>query len=52
MMALQYPCGTDAAGNAKNITERARFLLNEFPPRDREKPDGGTQGGDTPSTAP
>ena len=40
---LQYPAGTDAAGNAKNITQRARFLLEEFPPRDREKPDGGTQ---------
>jgi hypothetical protein len=49
---LQYPSGTDAAGNAKNITERARFLLNEFPPRDREKPDGGTQGGDTPPPVP
>ncbi len=35
---LQYP-----AGNPKNITEHARFLLEEFPPRDREKPDGGTQ---------
>jgi hypothetical protein len=45
---LQYPAGTDAAGNAKNITERARFLLEEFPPRDREKPDGGTQPSDTP----
>lgn len=45
---LQYPAGTDAAGNAKNITERARFLLEEFPPRDRSQPDGGTQGGDTP----
>ena len=40
---LQYPAGTAAAGNAKNITQRARFLLEEFPPRDREKPDGGTQ---------
>ena len=40
---LQFPAGTDAAGNAKNITECARFLLEEFPPRDREKPDGGTQ---------
>ena len=40
---LQYPAGTDAAGNAKNITQRARFLLEQFPPRDREKPDGGTQ---------
>jgi hypothetical protein len=39
---LQYPGGTDSKGNEKNITERARFLLNEFPPRDREKPDGET----------
>ncbi len=40
---LQYPStkpGTEAA--------RARFLLETFPPRDREKPDGGTQGGDPP----
>ncbi len=49
---LQYPAGTDAAGNAKNITERARFLLEEFPPRDRDKPDGGTQGGDIPPVPP
>ncbi len=47
---LQYPSGTDSAGNARNITERARFLLDEFPPRDRSQPDGGTQGGDTPPT--
>ena len=49
---LQYPAGTDSSGNAKNITERGRFLLEEFPPRDREKPDGGTQGGDTPPPPP
>ena len=48
---LQYPAGTDAAGNAKNITERARFLLEEFPPRNREKPDGGTQGNTPPTPA-
>jgi hypothetical protein len=46
---LAYPARTDAAGNAKHITERARFLLEEFPPRDRSLPDGGTQGGDSPS---
>jgi hypothetical protein len=46
---LQYPGGTDSAGNEKNITECARFLLNEFPPRDREKPDEQepTQEGET-----
>ena len=49
---LQYPAGTDATGSEKNITERANFLLNEFPPRDREKPDGGTQGGETPPPTP
>ena len=48
---LQYPAKVDAAGNAQNVTERARFLLDEFPPRDREKPDGGTQD-DTPPPAP
>lgn len=49
---LQYPAATDAAGNAKNITERARFLLEEFPPRDKSQPDGGTQGGGTPPPPP
>jgi hypothetical protein len=48
---LQYPASTDAVGNAKNITERARFLLEEFPPRDRSLPDGGTQGGALPATS-
>ncbi len=48
---LHYPAKTDAAGNALNVTERARFLLEEFPPRDRNQPDGGTQGG-TPPPAP
>ena len=42
---FQYPAGTDAAGNARNVSERAHFLLAEFPPRDRSQPDGGTQGG-------
>ncbi len=36
---LQYPGGNDATGNAKNVTERANFLLNEFPPRDRDQPE-------------
>ena len=45
---LQYPAKVDAAGNAQNVTERARFLLEEFPPRDRSQPDGGTQGGNLP----
>ncbi len=49
---LQYPGGKDAAGNARNVTERARFLLDEFPPRDRSEPDGGTQGETTPPPAP
>jgi hypothetical protein len=49
---LQYPAKNDAAGNAQNITERANFLLDEFPPRDRSQPDGGTQGGDTPPAPP
>lgn len=49
---LQYPAKTDPAGNALNITERARLLLDTFPPRDREKPDGGTLGGDTPPPTP
>jgi hypothetical protein len=47
---LQYPAKTDAAGNVQNVTPRARFLLDEFPPRDREKPDGGTQPPPVPST--
>ena len=41
---LQHPTKTDAAGNAQNVTERARFLLEKSPPRDRSKPNGGTQG--------
>ena len=49
---LQYPAKTDAAGNALNVTPRARFLLEEFPPRDRSQPDGGTQGGDPPPAPP
>ena len=49
---LEYPGGKDAAGNARNITGRARFLLDEFPPRDRSQPDGGTQGGTAPPTPP
>lgn len=48
---LQYPGGTDAAGNARNVTERARFLLDEFPPRDREKPAAAPQA-PTPPPAP
>lgn len=32
---LQYPGGTDSEGNARNLTARARFLMDEFPPRDR-----------------
>jgi hypothetical protein len=34
---LQYPGGTNAAGHAKNVTERAHFLLDSFPPRERSK---------------
>ncbi len=49
---LAYPALTDAAGNAQNVTPRARFLLEEFPPRDRSQPDGGTQGLATPPPAP
>jgi len=45
---LEYPGGKDATGSARNVTARARFLLDEFPPRDRSEPDGGTQGGTTP----
>ncbi len=48
---LQYPAKKDASGNAMHVTERARFLLDEFPPRDRSQPDGGTRGG-TPPTPP
>jgi hypothetical protein len=48
---LQYPAKKDAQGNALNVTERARFLLDEFPPRDRSQPEGGTQGGGTPPTS-
>jgi hypothetical protein len=40
---LQHP-----AGNAKNVTARASFLLEEYPTRDREKTDGGTQGPNPP----
>jgi len=32
---LQYPGGFDAQGNARNLTARARFLLEEFPPRNQ-----------------
>ncbi len=49
---LQYPAKIDTTGNAQNVTERARFLLEEFPPRDRSQPDGGTQGGDPPPAPP
>jgi hypothetical protein len=42
---LQYPAKKDGT----NATARARFLLDEFPPRDRIEPDGGTQGGATPA---
>lgn len=49
---LQYPDKTDSAGNKINATARARFLLDEFPPRDRSQPDGGTQGGTTPPPTP
>lgn len=42
---LEYPGGKDTTGSARNVSARARFLLDEFPPRDRSAPDGGTQGG-------
>lgn len=38
---LEYPA--KVAGQPAHATERARFLLDEFPPRDRNEPDGGTQ---------
>ena len=44
---LEYPSAIPA-----NITARARFLLDEFPPRDRSEPDGGTQGGAPPPAPP
>ena len=46
---LQYP-----ANKPGNETARARFLLDEFPPRDRSDPSGGTQAatvGTTPAAA-
>lgn len=49
---LEYPNRRDAAGKAINATARARFLLDEFPPRDRNEPDGGTQGGGAAPPAP
>ena len=49
---LAYPNKTDANGTEINATARARFLLDEFPPRDRSQPDGGTQGGSNPPPAP
>jgi len=38
---LEYPA--KVGGQPAHATERARFLLDEFPPRDRSEPDGGTQ---------
>ena len=38
---LEYPGGKDAAGNARNITGRARFLLDAFPPRALKNKEGG-----------
>ena len=49
---LEYPTGKDATGNARNLTERARFLLDEFPPRDKSQPDGGAPSELTPPPAP
>jgi hypothetical protein len=49
---LQYPANTDATGSAQNVTARARFLLDEFPPRDRSEPDGVTQNGTIPPAPP
>lgn len=49
---LQFPGGTDSAGNARNVAQRARFLLDEFPPRDRGQPSEPPQGGETPPPTP
>ena len=36
-----FPCASSR--QPADVTERARFLLDEFPTRDRNEPDGGTQ---------
>ena len=49
---LQFPGGTDASGNARNVTQRARFLLDEFPPRQRDKSDDTADGPQDPTPPP